>query len=129
MSIFSRSGARGLERLILVMESIEENRYRYFGKSIDSINNSIDTRIFFRKSPSWNSHPQISHLFRLSDFEFFGFLQHSPHFPVISILDFNFFLGGGEGAFLVTIPETIPSFFFLVFVTVLQIVKFYQVFF
>ncbi len=52
--------------------SISDGKYRwkqvsisywYFGKSIDSIDTSINTQISFRKSPSWTSHPQISHLF------------------------------------------------------------------
>ncbi len=63
---------------ILVMGNIEENRYQY----------SIDTQISFQKSPSRTSHPQINHVFRLSDFEFFRFIQHLPRFPVIYILDF-----------------------------------------
>ncbi len=64
---------------IIMMGSIEENRYRY---NIDT------TQISFQTSPSQTSHLQISQVFRLSDFEFFRFLQHFPRFPVIFILDF-----------------------------------------
>ncbi len=72
------------------MGSITENRYRY----------SIDTQISFLKSPSQTSHPQVSHVFWLSDFELFA--------PFPGYFHFRFFFGGG-GAFLVTIPVTIPS--------------------
>ncbi len=82
------------------MGSSEENRYLY------SIDTNIDTQISFRKFPSRTLHPQISHVFQLSDLEFFRFLQHLPHFPVISILDFYLFIY--FLAFLVTVPVTIP---------------------
>ncbi len=71
------------------MGSIVENRYRY---SMDSIDTSIDTQIFFQKSPSRTLHPQISHVFRLSDIKFFTFLKHLPRFLVISILDSFYFI-------------------------------------
>ncbi len=74
----------------LVMGSIEENRYQY---SIDTL--AQVSRVSILRYPSKNPHHklciQISHRFRLSDFEFFKFLQYLPRFPVISILDFNFF--------------------------------------
>ncbi len=57
-----------IELTQIVMGSIEENRYQY----------SINTQIPFQKSPSRTSHPQIIHIFQLSDFEFFRFLQHLP---------------------------------------------------
>ncbi len=65
----------------VVMGSVEGNRYRY----------NIDTQISFRKSSSRTSHPQISHVFQLSDFELSRLLQHLPGFPVISIRSFFFF--------------------------------------
>ncbi len=56
---------------VLVMGSIEENRYRY----------GIDTQISFRKASSQTSHPQVSrHVFHLLDFEFFRFLRPLSRF-------------------------------------------------
>ncbi len=42
----------------------------------------------FKNHHHEHSHPQVSHVFRLSNFEFFRFLRHLPHFPVVSILYF-----------------------------------------
>ncbi len=56
--------------------------YQYFSKSMDS----IDTQISFRKFPSPTSHLQVSHIFQLSDSNFFRFLRHLPHFYPFSWL-------------------------------------------
>ncbi len=66
----------------LVMGSIKENRYQY----------GIDTQISFWKSPSRTSQPQISQIFRPSDFEFFRFLQHLPPFTGYFHFKFLFFI-------------------------------------
>ncbi len=50
-------------------------------------------KVSILRDPSKNHHnehlhPQISHIFQLSNFKFFRFLRHLPRFPVVSILDF-----------------------------------------
>ncbi len=84
-------------RNFIVIGSIEENRYRY---SFDAL-----AKVSILRYPSENPHHELHiyklvtylGVFRLSDFEFFGFLRHLPHFClflVISILEI-FFWGGG----------------------------------
>ncbi len=85
----------------MVMGSIEENKYRYFGKSIDN--------------PSENPHHEFHihkltyfHVFQLLTSNFLGFLDICPVSGRFQLFHFRFFFLGG-GAFLVTIPVTILS--------------------
>ncbi len=100
----------------VMMGSIEENRYQYIidtlaNVSIVSIRVSILVSIL--RYPSENPYHKLHihklvtyfEVFRLSDLEFFRFLQHLSHFcPISGYFVLDFFL-----AFLFTISLTIPS--------------------
>ncbi len=94
------------------MGSIEENRYRY---SIDTLAkvSIISILVSILRYPSENPHHKL-HIHKLgtyfdifyhSDFEFFRFLRHLPHFcPISGYSTLDFFL-----AFWVTIWTTISN--------------------